>query len=58
MREYDIENRFLRERIERLEQENLALKQNVNGQRPEMLKLREELDDLRNMLKKIVKQEN
>ena len=44
--------------IEQLKQENLALKQNVNGQRPEMLQLREELDDLRNMLKKIVKQEN
>lgn len=44
--------------IEHLKEENIELKQQLNGQRPEMLKLREELDDLRNMLKKLVKQED
>jgi len=44
--------------IEQLKEENIELKSQLNGQRPEMLKLREELDDLRKMLKKIVKQED
>jgi len=44
--------------IEQLKDENIELKSQLNGQRPEMLKLREELDELRSMLKKIVKQEN
>jgi len=44
--------------IEHLKEENIELKQQLNGQRPEMLKLREELDELRQMLKKIVQQED
>jgi len=44
--------------IEHLKEENIELKQQLNGQRPEMSKLREELDELRNMLHKIVKQKD
>ena len=44
--------------IEHLKENNIELNKQLNGQRPEMMKLREELDELRSMLKKIVKQEN
>ena len=53
-----VEDLELRKEIYQLKDENVALKQQLNGQRPEMLQLREELDELRNMLKKIVKQED
>jgi len=44
--------------IEQLKEKNIELKSQLNGQRPEMLQLREELDELRTILKKVVKQEN
>jgi integrase len=56
-KEYDIENRYLRERIENLEQENLNLKQRLNGQKPELQKMRNELDELRTMLKRLAEKQ-
>jgi len=47
----------LTKEIDQIKEENIELKQQLNGQRPEMLKLREELDELRSLLHKIVKQE-
>jgi len=44
--------------VTELQKENLELKSQLNGQRPEMLQLRRELDELRSMLKKVVKQED
>ena len=55
---YAVEDKELKRSVEQLKDENIALKQQLNGQRPEMLQLREELDELRSMLHKIVKQED
>lgn len=43
--------------IEHLKESNIELNRQLNGQRPEMMKLREELDELRTILKKVIKQE-
>ena len=55
---YAVEDKELKRSVEQLQDENILLKRQLNGQRPEMLKLREELDELRQMLKKIVQQED
>jgi len=44
----------LTKEIDKLKEKNEDLKQQLNGQRPEMLKLRSELDELRTILKKVV----
>jgi len=48
----------LSKEIDKLKEENTELKSQLNGQRPEMLELRRELDELRGILKKVVRDQD